>query len=116
MHKPPVAFFEKFYASFKNICQKLKRSRKLVPYMIAGHPGESKEDAMKSARFLKEHDFANDQYQLFTPTPMTLSSVMYYTGINPFTGEKISVEKDFHQLEKRKERLLDQKKSPGLDR
>ncbi len=61
----------------------------MIPYFISSHPGSTLEDACDLAVFLHEHGFVPDQVQDFYPTPATLSTCMYYTGIDPLTGETV---------------------------
>ncbi|HJJ86620.1 MAG TPA: DUF3362 domain-containing protein, partial [Methanocorpusculum sp.] len=62
-----------------------------VPYLMSSHPGCRIEDMVKLALYLREHNMYTEQVQDFTPSPMTLSTAMYYTGLHPFTGKKVYV-------------------------
>ena len=83
-------------------------------YFIAAHPGCGEQDMIELKDFtMKELKLNPEQVQVFTPTPSTYSTLMYYTEINPFTNKKIFVEKDLKKKEKQKDRLTVRKK---LDR
>ncbi|PNX45946.1 MAG: hypothetical protein BV459_07435, partial [Thermoplasmata archaeon M11B2D] len=71
-------------------------------------PGDTLNDVVFLRDMIKKKHLENiEQFQVFTPTPMTLSSCMYWTGLNPFTGEKIDVVSDFHTKKKLKRIMLD---------
>lgn len=114
MNKPPVKIFEKFYRLFRNILKKENIHKKLVPYILIGHPGETETELNETRSFLKNHQLSGKQYQTFTPTPMTLASCIYYTRINPFTGKAIPVENDAKVLESWKLKLTgEEEKAPA---
>ena len=81
--------FEKFRKSFEKISGDSGLKLQLVPYFISSHPGSELEDMAELAVITKSEGFRLEQVQDFTPTPMTLSSVMYYTGTDPYTGQKV---------------------------
>ena len=91
--------YENFRKRFFEVNKKLGKKQYLIPYLISGHPGCSLEDAEELARYLKKSGFIPDQIQDFYPTPGTLSTVMYHTGLDPRSGEKIHVpgEREKHQ-------------------
>ncbi|NLA23528.1 MAG: DUF3362 domain-containing protein, partial [Bacteroidales bacterium] len=89
MRKTPYSQFEAFKVLFDKINNEEGRRYQLIPYFISSHPGCDIADMAKLAVKTKEQGFRLEQVQDFTPTPMTLSTVMFYTGINPYTGEKI---------------------------
>ena len=92
MRKPPFALFEKLNRDFHRICDENGLRYQLIPYFISSHPA-CRECDMKALaeKVLGRLHFDLEQVQDLTPTPMTLSSVMFYTGENPYTGEKVFV-------------------------
>ncbi len=104
MRKPTREVFLDFSKKYKEINDRLGLKQYLIPYFISSHPGSTLEDAIELALFLKKHGFVPDQVQDFYPTPGTLSTCMYYTERDPFTGEKVYVPKSLE--EKRMQRAL----------
>ncbi|NPV62215.1 MAG: YgiQ family radical SAM protein [Methanotrichaceae archaeon] len=109
MHKPPVAVLEEFRARFEEISRELGREQYLIPYLMSGHPGCTVEDAVALAEYIRDHHMYTEQVQDFTPTPLTLSTAMYYTGLDPFTMQPVHVPKG---REKRIQRALLQYRNP----
>lgn len=93
MHKPCKEIFEKFSRRFNDLQAGKKKKQYLLPYFMSGHPGCRVEDMVELAEYIRDHDMYTDQVQDFTPTPMSASTCMYHTGIDPFTGDKIYVAK-----------------------
>lgn len=93
IRKPDFNLFQKFDKIFKEINKKYKLKQQLIPYFISAHPGCGMKEMNELADFTKKMGYKLEQVQTFTPTPMTLSTTMYYTEINPYTKEKIFVEK-----------------------
>ncbi len=92
MRKPPFAMFERLNADFQRICRREGLSYQLIPYFISSHPGcTEREMRALSEKVLGRLHFTLEQVQDLTPTPMTLSSVMFRTGENPYTGEPVYV-------------------------
>ena len=92
MRKPPFAMFEQLNSDFRDICARNDLRYQLIPYFISSHPGCREQDMKALAdKVLGRLHFDLEQVQDLTPTPMTLSSVMFYTGENPYTGEKVYV-------------------------
>lgn len=89
MRKPSYALFEKFTKVFEKLTAEAGLKQQIVPYFISSHPGSELEDMAELAAITKSEGFKLEQVQDFTPTPMTLSSVMYYTGFDPYTKEKV---------------------------
>ena len=85
MRKPPFTMFMDFRKKFEVINRKNKLNQQIVPYFISGHPGSKPEDMAELAVITKDLGFKLEQVQDFTPTPMTLSSVIYYSGYDPYT-------------------------------
>lgn len=104
MRKPSKEVFLAFDKKYRETNERLGLKQYLIPYFISSHPGSTLEDAIELALFLKKHGFIPDQVQDFYPTPGTLSTCMYYTEQDPFTGEKVYVPKDIE--EKRMQRAL----------
>ena len=92
MRKPPFTMFEKLNSRFKQVCRREGLNYQLIPYFISSHPGcEERDMASLARKVLGNLNFSLEQVQDLTPTPMTLSSTMFYMGENPYTGQKIYV-------------------------
>lgn len=104
MGKPGRAVFLKFKSWFDEANKKLGKQQYLVPYFMSSHPGCTLKDAVELAVFLKETGLRPEQVQDFIPTPGSLSTAMYYTGLDPLTGKKVYVPKG--QKEKAMQRAL----------
>ncbi len=89
MRKPSFSLFEEFKKHFDRINQQNGLNQQLIPYFISSHPGCRQEDMAELACITKNLDFKLEQIQDFTPTPMTLATEIYYTGIHPYTLEKV---------------------------
>jgi uncharacterized radical SAM protein YgiQ len=83
--------YEKFRKRYFEVNKKLKKRQYLIPYLISGHPACDLDDALYLVRYLKKSGFVPDQVQDFYPTPGTLSTVMYHTGIDSRSGESVHV-------------------------
>jgi uncharacterized radical SAM protein YgiQ len=90
MNKPSIKAFVEFLNIFRHMS---KKEQYLVPYLISSHPGCSYDDMLDLKRFLKKNNLTVEQVQDFIPLPMTASAAMYHTERNPYTGEKLFVEK-----------------------
>ena len=110
MGKPPIGVFEDFRKKFFKISREAGLEQYLVPYLMSSHPGATMKDAVEMALWLKEWGYSPEQVQDFYPTPGTISTVMYYTGIHPMTGKAVHVTTDYH--EKQLQRALLQYKKP----
>ncbi len=106
MRKPPFNSFARFYSQFKEVCRQEKLSWQLVPYLISGHPGTTDQDMQAMAKVLRHIGLKPEQVQEFTPTPMTLATTMYYTGIDPYSGKKVHVTREDRAKKKQKNRIL----------
>ena len=104
MRKPSKDVFVRFCEEYKQTNEKLGLKQYLIPYLISSHPGSRLEDAIELALFLKKFGFIPDQVQDFYPTPGTLATCMFYTEIDPFTGEQVYVAKNME--EKKMQRAL----------
>ena len=89
MRKPSFGLFRRFKHIFDEANKKFGLRQQLIPYFISSHPGCSEEDMAELAAITKNLNFQLEQVQDFTPTPMTLATEIYYTGIHPYTGEEI---------------------------
>lgn len=97
MRKPPFEEFEKLYAFFRKVCREEGLKYQLIPYFISSHPGCREEDMKKLSTKVRSLGLLTDQVQDLTPTPMTLSSVMFYTGEDPYTGRKVYVANSYEE-------------------
>lgn len=93
MKKPKIGVFEKFKNEFNKYSEAAGKEQYLIPYFISSHPGSTLEHALKLSLFLKKNHMKIEQVQNFLPTPMTASTCMYYTGIDPFSGKAVHVPK-----------------------
>ena len=99
MRKPPFKQFHDFKKIFDRINNKYNLKQQLIPYFISSHPGSTIESMAELAAETKQLNFHLEQVQDFTPTPMTMATEMYYTGINPETGEKVYVARSMRDKE-----------------
>lgn len=111
MGKPRREVYDKFCEKFYAINRKLKKEQYLVPYLMSSHPGSTLQDAIELALYLKEHNLNPRQVQDFYPTPGTVSTCMFYTGIDPRTMKPVYVAKS--PEEKAMQRALLQFKNPS---
>lgn len=103
MGKPGKRYLEDFREMFYKYSREANKNQFLTYYMIAAHPGCEEKDMEKLKSFASEKlAISPEQVQIFTPTPSTYSTLMFYTEIDPFTGEKIFVEKDINKMIKQK--------------
>ena len=91
MRKPSFALFKETKRRFDEICKQAGLRYQLIPYFISSHPGCRLEDMADLAVQMKQMGYRLEQIQDFTPTPMTLSTEMYYTGIDPTTMKPVYV-------------------------
>ena len=110
MGKPPIEVYERFRKKYFALCNEAGLEQYLVPYLMSSHPGATMDDAVEMALWLKKWGYMPEQVQDFYPTPGTISTVMYYTGINPMTGKRVKVTDDYN--EKRLQRALLQYSKP----
>lgn len=109
MKKQSREVFEKFEKKFEYYNNKYKKNQYLITFLMSGHPGCTLKDSIFTAEYIRDSNHYVEQVQDFTPTPMTLSTCMFYTGINPFTMDKIYVPKTLY--EKKTQRALLQYKN-----
>ncbi len=93
MGKPHIEAYKRFQKKFYEITGKIGKEQYLVPYLMSSHPGSSIKDAIELAQFLKENNIHPEQVQDFYPTPGTISTCMFYTGLDPYTMEEVYVAK-----------------------
>ena len=110
MGKPNVEVYEKFRKKYFELCKEANLEQYLVPYLMSSHPGTTMTDAVEMALWLKKWNYSPEQVQDFYPTPGTISTVMYYTGIHPMTNKKVKATTDYH--EKQLQRALLQYSRP----
>ncbi|HEX3027480.1 MAG TPA: YgiQ family radical SAM protein [Clostridia bacterium] len=91
MGKPHIETYVKFMKKFYDITKKAGREQYLVPYLMSSHPGSTLKEAVELALFLKKEHIRPEQVQDFYPTPGTVSTCMFYTGLDPFTMKKVYV-------------------------
>ena len=111
MGKPKKAVYEAFVRKYNALNQKLEKKQFLVPYLMSSHPGSTLTEAIELAEYLRDLGYMPEQVQDFYPTPSTVSTVMYYTGIDPRSGKKVYVCKNPH--EKAMQRALIQYRNPN---
>ena len=110
MGKPSRGLYDEFVKQYKELNEKNNMNQFLVPYLMSSHPGSTLDAAINLAEYLRDIGHMPEQVQDFYPTPGTASTCMYYTGIDPFTNEKVYVPKDPH--EKAMQRALMQYRLP----
>lgn len=110
MGKPHIGAYERFQEKYQRLNQKYGKKQFLVPYLMSSHPGSTLNDAIALAQWLNRTGRQPEQVQDFYPTPGTLSTCMYYTGLDPRTMEEVYVPKSAH--EKELQRALLQWKRP----
>jgi uncharacterized radical SAM protein YgiQ len=104
MKKPGVDSFERFRRDFQRYTREAGKEQYLVPYFISSHPGASLEEAVQLMEYLQANRWKPQQVQDFMPTPMTLASDIYWTGLHPMTGKPVHVSRDLE--EKRMQKAL----------
>ena len=110
MNKPPVEVYERFIEKFMECGKKAGKKQYPVNYFISAHPGSTLENALELALYLAHRGLHPEQVQDFIPLPMTRSGCMYYTGIDPFTGQGVYVARTFK--ERKMQRALIQYQQP----
>ncbi len=110
MGKPKNAVYNQFVDKYFRLNKQYGMNQFLVPYLMSSHPGSTMKEAVELAEYIREMGYNPEQVQDFYPTPSTLSSVMYYTGLDPRTMDKVYVPTDPH--EKAMQRALIQYRNP----
>ncbi len=109
--KPRKEVYEKFVKKYTKLNEQLGKKQFLVPYLMSSHPGSTLKEAIELAEYLRDLGYMPEQVQDFYPTPSTVSTVMYYTGIDPRDGKKVYVCRNPH--EKAMQRALIQYRNPN---
>ena len=110
MGKPRNAVYNRFVDKYFALNKQYNMNQFLVPYLMSSHPGSTMKEAVELAEYIRDMGYNPEQVQDFYPTPSTLSTVMYYTGLDPRTMEKVYVPTDPH--EKAMQRALIQYRNP----
>ena len=110
MGKPENRVYRRFVQSYQKMNEKIGRKQFLVPYLMSSHPGSTLKEAVELAEFLRDFGYMPEQVQDFYPTPSTLSTCMYYTGVDPRTMEPVYTAVNPH--EKAMQRALIQYRNP----
>ncbi len=110
MGKPEKAVYERFVKKYYDINKKLGKNQFLVPYLMSSHPGSTLKEAIELAEYLRDLGYMPEQVQDFYPTPSTVSTVMYYTGLDPRNMQPVYVCRNPH--EKAMQRALIQYRNP----
>ncbi len=110
MGKPPKAVYEGFKAKYERLNREAGKKQFLVPYLMSSHPGSTLKEAIELAEYLRDIGYMPEQVQDFYPTPSTVSTVMYYTGLDPRNMEPVYVCRNPH--EKAMQRALIQYRNP----
>ena len=110
MGKPDNAVYERFLDKYFRLCRQEGKEQYVVPYLMSSHPGSTLKEAIELAEYLHRHHLNPEQVSDFYPTPSTISTVMYYTGLDPRTMQPVYVATNPH--EKAMQRALIQYRSP----
>jgi len=108
--KPENAVYERFVKKYKKLNEQMGKNQFLVPYLMSSHPGSTLKEAIELAEYLRDLGYMPEQVQDFYPTPSTLSTVMYYTGLDPRDMKPVYVCRNPH--EKAMQRALIQYRNP----
>ena len=108
--KPSVEVYNKFVQAYKDMNKKIGKEQYLVPYLMSSHPGSTLKEAIELAEYLRDLGYMPEQVQDFYPTPSTISTCMYYTGLDPRTMQPVHVTDNPH--EKAMQRALIQYRNP----
>lgn len=111
MGKPSADVYRRFAKAYEEMNRKLGKKQYLVPYLMSSHPGSSLKEAVELAEYLRDLSYMPQQVQDFYPTPSTISTCMYYTGLDPRTMQEVYVAKNPH--EKAMQRALIQYRNPN---
>jgi len=110
MGKPEHAVYQRFTKRYRELNRQCGKNQFLVPYLMSSHPGSTMREAVQLAEYLRDLGYMPEQVQDFYPTPSTISTCMYYTGVDPRTMEKVYVPRNPH--EKAMQRALIQYRNP----
>ena len=111
MGKTPVEVYDRFKEKYRKINEQIGKKQYLVPYLMSSHPGSTLKDAIALAEYLRDLGYMPEQVQDFYPTPSTISTCMYYTGLDPATMQPVYVSHNPH--EKAMQRALIQYRNPS---
>ena len=100
IRKPSWEQYERFYHFFEKVNDEAGLRQQLIPYFISSHPGCTNKDMQQLAERCRQMHYRPEQVQDFTPTPMTLATTMFYTGVNPYTMEPVYVAKTKEEKQK----------------
>ncbi len=109
--KPSRQVYDEFVRKFNKLNDRAGKKQFLVPYLMSSHPGSTLKEAIELAEYIRDLGYMPEQVQDFYPTPSTVSTVMYYTGIDPMSGRKVYVCRNPH--EKAMQRALIQYRDPA---
>ena len=110
MGKPSRSVYDEFVHEYERINRKLGKKQYLVPYLMSSHPGSTLTEAVELAEYCRDLGYNPEQVQDFYPTPSTISTCIYFTGVDPRTMEPVYVPKSPH--EKAMQRALIQYRNP----
>ena len=110
MGKPSRAVYDRFVDEFKRLCKEAGKEQYVLPYLMSSHPGSTLKEAVELAEYCRDLGFNPEQVQDFYPTPATVSTCIYYTGVDPRTMQPVYVPKSPH--EKALQRALIQYRNP----
>lgn len=110
MGKPENRVYQSFVSKYKKINNDIGKEQYLVPYLMSSHPGSTMKEAVELAEYLRDLGYMPEQVQDFYPTPSTISTCMYYTGVDPRDMKPVYVPKNPH--EKAMQRALIQYRNP----
>ena len=111
MGKPPRTVYDRFVKAYTRENERAHLNQFLVPYLMSSHPGSTLKEAVELAEYVRDMGYNPEQVQDFYPTPSTISTCMYYTGVDPRTMEKVYVPRSAH--EKALQRALIQYRNPA---
>lgn len=114
MRKAPFGLFRKLKQQFEAITAREGLKYEIIPYFISSHPGSAESDMSELAGEVRSLGIKPEQVQDFTPTPMTLSTAMYYCGFDPYSGEKVYVARGIEEKRKQKEYFFWYKKRKNI--
>ena len=114
MGKPEIKVFNTFRERFFEYSKKIGKEQYIVPYLMSSHPGSTLKDAVLLSEYLRDINYQPEQVQDFYPTPGTISTCMYYTGLNPLTMEKVYVPKSYKEKSMQRA-LLQYRKKENYD-
>ena len=110
MKKPPIEYFSDFMRRFKKASAKAGKEQYLVPYFICAHPGVGPQETIELAQYMKAENLRPRQVQMFTPTPSTLATAAYVSGVDPFTKRPLTVAKGAKERSRQRSLLFFWKK------